>query len=55
MFFYLGLGFQLVGFTMTGLCLFAGMSKGDYGKMELLQLVGGSFVFYLGHFFRGKG
>ena len=51
---YLGLGLQLIGFTTVGICLFSGLSKGDYGKLELIQLVGGSVVFYLGHFFRKK-
>lgn len=55
MIFYIGLGLQLMGFTLVGLCLFAGMAKGDYGKLELLQLVGGSFMFYLGHFIKLRG
>ena len=55
MFFYFGLGLQLIGFSLTGLCLFAGMSKGDYGQMELLQLVGGSLLFYFGNFLKSKG
>lgn len=52
--FYIGFGLQLIGFASVGLCLFAGMSKGDYGQLELIQLVGGSLVFYLGQFLRGK-
>jgi hypothetical protein len=55
MYFYIGLGMQLIGFTSVGLCLFAGLSKGDYGQMELIQLVGGSLLFYLGTFVKGKG
>lgn len=55
MLFYIGLGMQLVGFASVGLCLFAGMTKGDYGQLELIQLVGGSLLFYLGTFFKGKG
>lgn len=55
MFFYLGFGMQLVGFTFVGLCLFAGLTKGDYGKAELLQLIGGSLVFYLGTILKNKG
>lgn len=55
MFFYFGLGMQLVGFASVGLCLFAGLSKGDYGKFELLQLIGGSLMFYVGTFFKNKG
>jgi hypothetical protein len=55
MLFYIGLGMQLVGFAALSLCLFAGMTKGDYGKLELIQLIGGSLVFYLGTFFKNKG
>ena len=55
MLFYLGLGMQLVGFSSVGLCLFAGLAKGDYGRLELIQLVGGSLVFYLGTYFKNKG
>lgn len=55
MFFYIGLGLQLIGFASVGLCLFAGMSKGDYGQLELIQLVGGSLIFYLGAFVKGRG
>lgn len=54
MIFYVGLGLQLIGFTLVGLCLFSGMAKGDYGKLELIQLVGGSIIFYLGQYFKGK-
>ncbi|MDC1175715.1 hypothetical protein OAT67_09970 [Bacteriovoracaceae bacterium] len=54
MLFYIGFGLQLIGFSSVGLCLFAGMSKGDYGQLELIQLVGGSLVFYLGNFLKGK-
>lgn len=55
MLFYIGLGLQLVGFASVGLCLLAGMSKGDYGQLELIQLVGGSLIFYLGAFIKAKG
>jgi hypothetical protein len=55
MIFYLGLGMQLSGFASVGLCLFAGLSKGDYGKLELIQLIGGSFVFYVGTFLKNRG
>lgn len=55
MYFYLGLGMQLVGFASVGLCLFAGLMKGDYGKLELIQLIGGSFMFYVGTFLKNKG
>lgn len=55
MFFYVGLGMQLVGFASVGLCLFAGLTKGDYGKLELIQLIGGSLMFYVGTFVKGRG
>jgi len=55
MVFYIGFGMQLMGFTFVGLCLFAGINKGDYGQWELLQLVGGSLLFYLGHFVKSRG
>lgn len=54
MMFYIGFGLQLIGFTSVGLCLFSGMAKGDYGQLELIQLVGGSLLFYLGHFLKGR-
>lgn len=54
MLFYIGLGLQLIGFTSVGLCLFSGMNKGDYGQLELIQLVGGSLVFYVGHSVKGR-
>ncbi|MDD0854835.1 hypothetical protein HBN50_17130 [Halobacteriovorax sp. GB3] len=53
--FYIGLGIQLIGFTSVGLCLFAGLSKGDYGQLELIQLVGGSLLFYLGNAIKSRG
>lgn len=52
--FYIGLGMQLVGLASVGLCLFSGMSKGDYGQFELIQLVGGSTIFYFGQFVKAK-
>lgn len=55
MLFYIGLGMQLIGFASVGLCLFAGLAKGDYGQLELIQLVGGSLLFYIGTFFKNKG
>lgn len=53
--FYLGLGMQLIGFASVGLCLFAGLTKGDYGKFELIQLIGGSLLFYVGTYFKNRG
>ena len=52
--FYLGFGMQLIGFASVGLCLFAGLSKGDYGQLELIQLVGGALLFYLGQLIKTK-
>lgn len=46
--FWIGLALQLVGFATVGLCLFAGLTKGDYGHLELAQFLGGSAVFYIG-------
>ncbi|MBP9674002.1 MAG: hypothetical protein KBD63_02820 [Bacteriovoracaceae bacterium] len=52
--FYLGLGLQLFGMAAVGLCLFAGIQKGDYSKTELLQFVLGASLFYLGTFFKKR-
>jgi hypothetical protein len=52
--FYLGLSLQLIGFSAVGLCLFGGINKGDYGKLELAQLIFGSFIFYVGTFIKGR-
>lgn len=52
--FYIGLGMQLFGLTAVGLCFISGIREGDYGRLELLQLVGGSLVFYVGNFLKGK-
>jgi hypothetical protein len=54
MIFYLGFGLQLIGFASVGLCLFSGLVKGDYGQLELVQLVAGFLVFQVGHFLRHK-
>lgn len=54
MLFYVGLGMQLAGFSAVGLCLFSGLTHGDYGRLELIQFVGGAFVFYLGTFFKKR-
>jgi hypothetical protein len=52
--FYVGLGMQLFGLAAVGLCLFSGVRNGDYGRLELLQLIVGSFVFYVGNYLKGK-
>jgi len=52
--FYVGLGMQLFGLTAVGLCFFSGIKNGDYGRLELLQLVLGSLVFYVGNYLKGK-
>ncbi|AYF45922.1 hypothetical protein BALOs_2939 [Halobacteriovorax sp. BALOs_7] len=53
MFFWLGLALQLIGFASVGLCLFAGLQKGDYEMLELYQFIIGSAVFYIGHMIKG--
>lgn len=52
--FYFGLFLQLCGMAAVGLCLFSGLMKGDYGKLELAQLVFGSFGFYAGNYLKAK-
>ena len=52
--FYVALGMQLFGMAAVGLCLFAGIRDGDYGRIELAQLVIGSFMFYVGTYLKGK-
>lgn len=52
--FYIGLGMQLFGLTAVGLCFISGILQGDYGRLELLQLVVGSFVFYIGNYLKGR-
>lgn len=52
--FYIGFGMQLMGFAAVGLCLFAGLSNGDYSKTELAQLVAGALLFYGGNFLKAK-
>jgi len=52
--FYVGLGMQLFGLTAVGLCFVSGIQNGDYGRIELLQLVLGSLVFYIGNYLKGR-
>lgn len=52
--FYIGLGMQIFGLTAVGLCFFSGVKNGDYGRLELAQLVIGSFVFYVGNYLKGR-
>lgn len=52
--FYLGLGMQIFGLTAVGLCFLSGVKNGDYGRLELIQLVLGSFVFYVGNYLKGR-
>jgi hypothetical protein len=52
--FYVGLGMQLFGLTAVGLCFVSGITNGDYGRLELLQLCIGSLVFYLGNYLKSK-
>jgi hypothetical protein len=53
--YYIGFGLQILGFAAVGLCLFSGISMGDYGRLELAQFVGGSAAFYIGNIIRGRG
>ncbi len=52
--FYVGLGMQLFGLTAVGLCFFSGIKNGDYGQLELIQLVLGSLVFYVGNYLKAR-
>lgn len=52
--FYVGLGMQLFGMAAVGLCLFAGMKNGDYGRIELAELILGSFAFYVGNYLKSR-
>jgi hypothetical protein len=52
--FYFATGMQLTGFASVGLCLFSGMKNGDYGRLELAQFVFGAFLFYVGHYLKGR-
>ncbi len=52
--FYVGLGMQLFGLAAVGLCLFSGIRNGDYGRLELAQLMIGSFVFYAWNYINGR-
>lgn len=52
--FYVGLGMQIFGLVAVGLCFFSGIQNGDYGRLELAQLVIGSFVFYVGNYLKGR-
>ena len=52
--FYVGLGMQIFGLVAVGLCFISGVQNGDYGRLELAQLVIGSFVFYVGNYLKGR-
>ena len=52
--FYVGLAMQLFGFASVGLCLFSGIQLGNYGRVELAQLIIGSFVFYAGNYVKNS-
>ncbi len=52
--FYIGFGMQLFGLAAVGLCFFSGVKNGDYGRLELAQLILGSFVFYAGNYLKGR-
>lgn len=52
--FYVGLAMQLFGFASVGLCLFSGIQLGNYGRVELAQLIIGSFMFYAGNYVKNS-
>lgn len=52
--FYIGLALQLIGFSSVGLCLYSGLTVGDYGQLELIQFIGGSGLFYIGTALRSR-
>jgi len=52
--FYITLGMQMMGFSLVGLCLFSGIRTGDYGRLELVQFVGGSALFYIAQIIKAK-
>jgi hypothetical protein len=52
--FYVALGMQLFGLIAVGLCFISGIKNGDYGRLELAQLILGSFVFYAGNYLKGR-
>lgn len=52
--FYILTGLQLIGFSMVGLCLFKGITTGDYDKLQLAQFVSGNFLFYIAHILKAK-
>jgi hypothetical protein len=53
--FYFSVFMQLLGLSFVSVCLFTGISKGDYGKIELFQFIWGSLLFYSGHYLRMRG
>lgn len=52
--FYVGLFMQLLGMSAVSLCLLKGLQQGDYGRLELIQFIGGSILFYLGSWVKKK-
>ncbi len=42
---------QYLGLVFVTLCLISGLFKGDYGKLELIEFVGGGALFYLSRSF----
>lgn len=54
MVFYLFTFLQLVGFSFVGLCLFQGITSGDYDKYQLAQFLIGMVLFYVGHYFKSS-
>lgn len=52
--YYFGLALQLIGFTAVTICLYIGLTTGDYGQLELIEFLGGAGVFYIGTAIRSK-
>ena len=53
--FHLGRGLQLVGMSLVGLCMVAGIHQGDYGRADLARFLGGILAFLLGSLIKGRG
>jgi len=47
--FSLAIYLQIAGFLSVTWCLYSGLSKGDYGRLELIAFVGGALFFYVGN------
>ena len=52
--FYGGTGLQLAALITVGICFLSGVTKGDYGKIELVQFLGGMGLFLMGSILKGR-